>query len=147
MDNNRLTTAQIKNYIMECVEDGEIHTVSELKQYITHKTDQFFSPGQISGAIMQLTALDKIQSRGRGLYAKGSNDARQETHGQIDRENLSEEQIRFREQIRECIETTTQELQKIVNRVGMWELTDEEFEFLGEIRKLNEQMKKIVAKC
>ncbi len=147
MEENKLTTAEIKEFIMNCVQDGSTYTVAQLKQYISRRTDKLYTPGQISGALMQLTAMDKIQSRGRGLYIIGGNVGDTNTHLRGYRENMSEAQIRFREQIRECMETTAVNLQRIVNQIDMWEATDEEFEFLGEIRKLNDQMKKIASKC
>lgn len=147
MEENKLTTAEIKEFIMNCVQDGDTYTVAQLKQYISRRTDKLYTPGQISGAIMQLTAMDRIQSRGRGLYVMGGNIGSTDATARGHRENMSETQIRFREQIRECMDTTAQNLQRIVNQVDMWEATDEEFEFLGEIRKLNDQMKKIASKC
>ena len=145
--NNKLTTAEIKTLIMDCVQDGETYTVPEIKQYILCKTDRVFTPGQLSGALMQLTAMEKLQSKGRGLYGIGAHAGEAEMEKPDGARMLSEEQIRFRRQIRECMEETAQKLQKIVNQVDMWEATDEEFQFLGEIRKLNDQMKKIASKC
>lgn len=142
-----LTTAEIKMFIMDCVQDGEIYAVSELKQYIASQTDKLFTPGQISGALMQLTAMEKLQSKGRGLYVIGDHAKDTEAETPEGAGTLSEEQIKFRKQIKECMEETAQRLQKIVNQVDMFEATDEEFQFLGEIRKLNEQMKKIASKC
>lgn len=144
---NRLTTAEIKAFIMECVKDGETHSVSELKYFISCKTERVFSPGQISGALMQLTAMEKIQSKGRGLYMIGNHVGETEIQTQGRKKDLSEEQIKFRRQVKECMEDTAQKLQKIVNQVDMWEATDEEFQFLGEIRKLNDQMRKIASRC
>lgn len=144
---NRLTTAEIKALIMECVKDGETYAVSELKHYISCKTDRLFTPGQISGALMQLTAMEKIQSKGRGLYVIGDNVKEAEMSVRDEMLHISEEHVKFRRQIKECMEETAQKLQKIVNQVDMWEVTDEEFQFLGEIRKLNDQMKKIASKC
>lgn len=144
---NRLTTAEIKTFIMDCVKDGETYAVAELKHYISCKTDKLFTPGQISGALMQLTAMEKLQSKGRGLYVIGDNVKEADMQARDQIANLSEEQVKFRGQIKECMEETAQRLQKIVNQVDMWEATDEEFQFLGEIRKLNDQMKKIASKC
>lgn len=144
---NTLTTAEIKTLIMDCVKDGEIYAVSELKKYISCKTDKLFTPGQISGALMQLTSMDKLQSKGRGLYALGEHGKGTEMQDQEIMRNLSKEQIKFRRDVRECMEETAQRLQKIVNQIDMWEATDEEFQFLGEIRKLNDQMKKIALRC
>lgn len=147
MEKNKLTTAEIKGFIMECVRDGETYSVREIKDYISQKTDKVYTPGQISGALMQLTTAEKLRSMGRGLYAAGRD--RTENDGKIleEQEELSEKQIEFRRQIKECMQSTASQLQKIVSQVDMWELTESEFAFLGEIRKLNEQMKKIEARC
>lgn len=144
---NTLTTAEIKTFIMDCVEDGGTYAVSELKQYISRRTDKLFTPGQISGALMQLTSMEKLQNKGRGLYAIGEHARGTEMQNRTIMRSLSDEQITFRRQIRECMEETAHKLQKIVNQVDMWEATDEEFQFLGEIRKLNDQMKKIASRC
>ena len=58
-----------------------------------------------------------------------------------------EEKAEYRTLIRLCLEQTEQQLEEIVSTINVWKLTNAEFEFLGEIKKLNEQMKRVASKC
>ena len=43
MEVNKLTTAEIKEFIMNCVQDGSTYTVAQLKQYISRRTDKLYT--------------------------------------------------------------------------------------------------------
>ena len=142
----RITTAEIKMLIMEMVSDGDVYSVPEIKRNISIKSIKEYSPGQISGCLYQLTETGQLENVGRGLYKKGPKSI--ELVNPPYSENLArQEQSPFRLQIKGCLQETGQQLEKIVKQTDIWTLNSADFEFLGEIKLLNEQMKKLAEKC
>lgn len=142
----RITTAEIKMLIMEMVNDGEVYSVPDIKRYISIKSVKEYSPGQISGCLYQLAETGQLENVGRGLYKKGAKAI--ETANPRNGENLTiQEQSQFRIQIKGCLQETGQQLERVVKQTDIWMLNSADFEFLGEIKLLNEQMKKLSEKC
>lgn len=51
MEENKLTTAEIKEFIMNCVQDGSTYTVAQLKQYISRRTDKLYSSTKLNAVL------------------------------------------------------------------------------------------------
>ena len=144
----KISTAEIKKLIIACAADEKLHTVADFKQYILENSDKEFTPGQISGAIYQLSQTGELDNIERGLYRSTSKQVSHINEG-ADTGTLEkvEEKAEYRTLIRLCLEQTEQQLEEIVSAINVWKLTNAEFEFLGEIKKLNEQMKRVASKC
>lgn len=144
----KISTAEIKKLVIACAADEKTHSVADFKRYILENSNKEFTPGQISGAIYQLSATGELDNIERGLY-RGTSKAVSYMNEDVDTRNLDklEEKAEYRTLIRLCLEQTEQQLEEIVSGINVWKLTNAEFEFLGEIKKLNEQMKRVVSKC
>ena len=66
----RISTAEIKMLIKECIKQGGMYTAPDFKEYIVANSGKDVTRGQISGAITQLVDMKEIVRVGRGLYAK-----------------------------------------------------------------------------
>lgn len=66
----RISTAEIKMLIKECVKQGGMYTAPDFKEYIILNSKKDVTRGQISGAVSQLIDTKEIVRVGRGLYAK-----------------------------------------------------------------------------
>ena len=141
----KISTAEIKKLILTCATDEKSHSVADFKRYILENSDKEFTPGQISGAIYQLSETGELDNIERGLYRIKRKDI-PHMNEKTDARNI-EKEAEYRTLIRLCLEQTEKQLEEIVNNINVWKLTSAEFEFLGEIKKLNEQMKRIASKC
>ena len=144
----KISTAEIKRLMIACAADGKPHSVADFKRYILENSDKEFTPGQISGAIYQLSETGELDNIERGLYRSTSKEV-SHINEEPDTRTLEklEEKAEYRTRIRLCLEQTEQQLEGIVSNINVWKLTSAEFEFLGEIKKLNEQMKRVASKC
>ena len=66
----RISTAEIKMLIKECVRQGGMYTAPDFKEYIVANSGKDVTRGQISGAVSQLVDTKEIVRVGRGLFAK-----------------------------------------------------------------------------
>ncbi len=144
----KISTAEIKKLMIECAADEKPHSVADFKRYILENSDKEFTPGQISGAIYQLSETGELDNIERGLY-RSTGKVVSHINEEADTRTLEklEEKAEYRTLIRLCLEQTEQQLEGIVSNINVWKLTSAEFEFLGEIKKLNEQMKRVASKC
>lgn len=164
MDNNfdipGLTTAEIKKLILQCLEDNEVHSIPDIKYYLSQKSSKRFTLGQVSGAISQLATLNLIAKTGRGLYVQGENYRNEMKKLHITETNEAEirdegkknfnEQTEFRRQIKKCLKESAAELEKAaqnINVLELMDLPDEETAFVLEVKRLREQMLKLVEKA
>lgn len=62
----RISTAEIKMLIKECVRQGGMYTAPDFKEYIVANSGKDVTRGQISGAVSQLVDTKEIVRVGRG---------------------------------------------------------------------------------
>lgn len=141
----KLSTAEMKRLILESMEGDTVYSITDIKQYLTRKSGKEYTSGQLSGSLRQLTESGEIENVGRGLYEIGTGKAKQAESAERDRKEKVKEE--FRVQIKQCLEETEQKMQKIVSEINVLEISSEDFEFLREIKYLNEQMKEIAVRC
>lgn len=141
----RLTTAEIKQLLSACAEDGAVHPIEDFKQYIGRKSDKPFSVGQLSGAIAQLTALGELENVERGVYQKKGGGRRPE--GRSEKNPDSEQGIEMRRQLKECLTGAEEKLALIVGSVNVWQISGEELELLREVKRLGEWMEALASRC
>lgn len=61
-------SARIKDLIMQLLTDGNVHTVPEMKDYLSAKGENQYSEGHFSGSINNLLKNGKIERIDRGMY-------------------------------------------------------------------------------
>lgn len=131
-----ITTAEIKRLMMECAADGRIHNTDDYKQYIKNSSNRQCTPGQLAGALRQLSETGRLEKVERGLY---------KIAGVATGENSSErESVTLRQQLSSCIEETELRLERIVNGMNVWEITQEEFALITKLKELNNEMRRVV---
>ncbi|WP_461878499.1 hypothetical protein [Fusicatenibacter sp.] len=69
----KMSTAEIKFLIKDCVKKPGMYTPSDFKDYITQKSDKDVTRNQITGAINQLVDSKDIIRVERGLYSNDTN--------------------------------------------------------------------------
>ena len=69
----KITTAEVKILIKECVKTCGMYTAADFKNYIIKKSGKDVTRNQITGAIGQLMDTKDIVRVERGLYAKDIN--------------------------------------------------------------------------
>lgn len=69
----KMSTAEIKFLIKDCVKKSGMYTPSDFKDYITQKSDKDVTRNQITGAINQLVDSKDIIRVERGLYSNDTN--------------------------------------------------------------------------
>lgn len=64
---------EAKKWILECLQDGEVHERREIASYLKEqdKGRGRLRPGVIAGGFKMLLASGEIQTEGRGMYRKG----------------------------------------------------------------------------
>lgn len=138
----KLSTADIKELIQECMADKEVHSVSELREYIIRIKGDAFTTGQLSGSIFQLTDRGIIRSVARGKYV--INSLEKEVCEQKEEVVSYQEKSLFRREIQECLEEANNKIQTIANRTDVLELTEKDFRYLGEIKRLSSLIKELM---
>lgn len=142
----RISTAEIKILVLELVEDGKMHTVSDFKEYISQRSNKEWTSGQVAGALYQLAEAGKLNNIERGLYKKGET-VEGQTNGSIQYNRANQGESQFRNQIGKCLRETEKRLEEIANQINIMKLDATDFEFLREVKLLNEQIKRIADKC
>lgn len=142
----RISTAEIKILILELIEDGKMHTVSDFKEFISQRSNKEWTSGQVAGALYQLVEARKLSNIERGLYKKGETGEGQ-TNASIQYNRANQGESQFRNQIGKCLRETEKRLEEIANQINVMKLDAIDFEFLREVKLLNEQIKTIADKC
>lgn len=137
-EGKKITTADIKMLIKECLADGDAHTVQEFREYISFRKGDDFTRGQISGAVFQLSSGGVIKSVERGLYVKADTDESCDIGETIEITNSTPVSMNFRNQVEKCLEEMDERLNEIVKDTDVWNLDDNSFEYLREVRRLRE---------
>ena len=117
----KISTAEIKMLIKECVRQGGMHTAPDFKEYIAANSGKDVTRGQISGAISQLVDTKEIVRVGRGLYAK-------DMKVTINKKKNTE-------------------LATTISSIDIWELNGENFEIVTKMRELKDTIEGIKAQC
>lgn len=138
----KLSTADIKELIQECMADKEVHSVPELREYIIRMKGDTFTTGQLSGSIFQLADRGIIKSVARGKYV--INSPEKEVCEQKEEVVSYQEKSLFRREIQECLEEANNKIQAIANRPDVLELTEKDFKYLGEIKRLSSLIKELM---
>jgi len=138
----KISTAEIKLLLKECVRSEGVYTISDFSRYISLKSDKAFTKSQVSGAISQLVDTGMIARVERGLY-KGPT----QEMGEESKEKKGKIKTRFAQEAIDFLDEIENKFADFVNSKEIWKLDEHEFEILSEMRELKERMEKICKKC
>lgn len=138
----KISTAEIKMLIRECVKSCGVYTAADFGNYIRLNSGKDFTRGQISGAISQLIDTKDIIRIGRGLYSK---DVKSISTKSIDSHNKAENTLQ--KKIYDTLSKIEKDLAEVTGSINVWELDGENFDMIAKIRGLKESIEEIKSQC
>lgn len=138
----RISTAEIKMLIKECIKQGGMYTAPDFKEYIIVNSGKEVTRGQISGAMAQLVDAKEIIRVGRGLYAK---DIKSTSSKKKNSDNKSEDTLKI--QIYNILTKVEDELATTISSIDIWKLNDDNFEIVTRMRELKDSIEEIKNQC
>ncbi len=138
----RISTAEIKILIKECVKSYGMYTTADFKDYINKNSGKDVTRGQISGAISQLIDAKEIVRVGRGIYSKDSQFS-------MTRNIKKDSEIdgRLKTEIYDTLDRIEKELANTIGSINIWDLNGSHFEIIAKIRKLKDSIEEIKSEC
>lgn len=136
----KISTAEIKMLIKECVKKEGVYTAKDFKNYILANTQKEVTQGQIAGGISQLVDSKAIIRIERGLYEKYKEPAQS-----ISGEN--EEKNKLKAELYDTLNKVEKELVNAIGKVNVWDLNEEDFELIKQIRELKSSITQIKFRC
>ena len=138
----RISTAEIKMLIKECVRQGGMYTAPDFKEYIVANSGKDVTRGQISGAVSQLVDTKEIVRVGRGLYAKDM-----KVTANKKKSNDDEVKDTLKIQIYNTLIKVEKELATTISSIDIWKLNGENFEIVTKTRELKDCIEEIKMQC
>ena len=138
----RISTAEIKMLIKECVRQGGMYTAPDFKEYIVANSGKDVTRGQISGAVSQLVDTKEIVRVGRGLYAKDM-----KVTANKKKSNDDEVKDTLKIQIYNTLIKVEKELATTISSIDIWKLNGENFEIVTKMRELKDSIEEIKTQC
>ena len=138
----RISTAEIKMLIKECVKTGGMYTATDFGKYIKTNSGKEFTRGQISGAISQLVDTRDIVRVGRGLYSKDMKSLSNKNPAHRD-----EKDNKLQRDIYNTLSKIENDLAQITGKINIWELEAENFEIITKMRELKKTIEDIKNQC
>ena len=138
----RISTAEIKMLIKECVRQGGMYTAPDFKEYIVANSGKDVTRGQISGAVSQLVDTKEIVRVGRGLFAKDMKVA-------VNKKKPNDDEVKdtLKIQIYNTLIKVEKELATTISSIDIWKLNGENFEIVTKIRELKDFIEEIKTQC
>ena len=138
----RISTAEIKMLIKECVRQGGMYTAPDFKEYIVANSGKDVTRGQISGAVSQLVDTKEIVRVGRGLFAKDMKVA-------VNKKKPNDDEVKdtLKIQIYNTLIKVEKELATTISSVDIWKLNGENFEIVTKMRELKDSIEEIKTQC
>lgn len=138
----RISTAEIKMLIKECVRQGGMYTAPDFKEYIVANSGKDVTRGQISGAVSQLVDTKEIVRVGRGLFAKDMKVA-------VNKKKPNDDEVKdtLKIQIYNTLVKVEEELATTISSIDIWKLNGENFEIVTKTRELKDFIEEIKTQC
>ena len=138
----RISTAEIKMLIKECVRQGGMYTALDFKEYIVANSGKDVTRGQISGAVSQLVDTKEIVRVGRGLFAKDMKVA-------VNKKKPNDDEVKdaLKIQIYNTLIKVEKELATTISSIDIWKLNTENFEIVTKMRDLKDFIEEIKTQC
>lgn len=138
----KISTAEIKSLMKECVTREGKYTTADFCDYIKMKSDKRFTSGQIAGAISQLVDTGYLVRVERGLYEGTSAIQKKgETEGAF---SMGGKNSGFQRKIMECLENTKRQLTQIAGEENIFKMSEEDYRLACEVKKINDEIEKII---
>lgn len=137
----KISTAEIKILIKECVKTYGMYTTTDFKNYIIKKSGKEVTRNQITGAIGQLIEMKDIVRIERGLYSKDINHTNNYTTVSNDTENILKKEI---------YQTLNKMEDDLINKLGsinILDLDSDNFGIITKVRMLRESIEEIKKMC
>ena len=137
----KISTAEIKILIKECVKTYGMYTTTDFKNYIIKKSGKEVTRNQITGAIGQLIETKDIVRIERGLYSKDINHTNNYTTVSNDTENILKKEI---------YQTLNKMEDDLINKLGsinILDLDSDNFGIITKVRMLRESIEEIKKMC
>ena len=138
----RISTAEIKVLIKECVKRGGMYTASDFKEYIEENSGKDITRGQLSGAVSQLIDTKDIVRVEHGLYSKDMKIIINKK-----KSNEHEEDDTLKVQIYNTLIKVEKELATTISSIDIWKLNGENFEIVTKMRELKDYIEEIKEQC
>lgn len=137
----KISTAEIKILIKECVKTYGMYTTTDFRNYIIEKSGKEVTRNQITGAIGQLIETKDIVRIERGLYSKDINHINNSIIANNDTENILKKEI---------YQTLNKMENDLINKIGsinVLDLDNDNFGIITKVRMLRESIEEIKKLC
>ena len=135
----RISTAEIKIMIKECIRIPGMYTATDFRNYINMNSQKEVTRGQISGAISQLIDSKEIIRVGRGLYSKDTQSIKKTTN--------DEAEDTLKNNIYNTLSKIEDELMNAIGAVNVWEVNSDNFAVITKMRELKDSIEEIKRQC
>lgn len=136
----KITTAEIKLLLKECIKTDKIYTISDFSSYISQNSDKTFTKSQISGAVNQLLDLEDIVRIERGLYKRN---IKEKDISNIERHKKTQ----FMQESVDFLENIENNFNIFISSKISDELEDVDFEILSKMMKTKKEIRKLHNIC
>ena len=136
----KITTAEIKLLLKECIKTDKIYTISDFSSYISQNSDKTFTKSQISGAVNQLLDLEDIVRIERGLYKRN---IKEKDISNIERHKKTQ----FMQESVDFLENIENNFNIFISSKISDELEDVDFEILSKMMKIKKEIRKLHNIC
>lgn len=137
----KISTAEIKILIKECVKTYGMYTTTDFKNYIIKKSGKEVTRNQITGAIGQLIETKDIVRIERGLYSKDINHTNNCTTVSNDTENI------LKKEIYQTLNKMEDDLIDKLGSINILDLDSDNFGIITKVRMLRESIEEIKKMC
>ena len=135
----KITTADVKILIKECVKTCGMYTAADFKNYIIKKSGKDVTRNQITGAIGQLMDTKDIVRVERGLYAKDIN--------HIDNSVEANNDTEMKKEIYRTLNKMEDDLISKLGSINVLGLDSDDFIIITKVRMLRESIEEIKKMC
>ena len=126
----KISTAEIKMLVKECVKTQGVYTTSDFAKYIELHSDKDFTRSQIAGALSQLTDT-------KDIVKIKDNSGR----------NFEKKVNFFKENIYDALCKIENDIEESIGTVNILELEHENFEIISKLRDLKMYIEDIKKEC
>ena len=137
----KISTAEIKILIKECVKTYGMYTTTDFKNYIIKKSGKEVTRNQITGAIGQLIETKDIVRIERGLYSKDINHTNNSITANNNTENI------LKKEIYQTLNKMEDDLINTLGSINVLDLDSDNFGIITKVRMLRESIEEIKELC
>lgn len=137
----KISTAEIKILIKECVKTYGMYTTTDFKNYIIKKSGKEVTRNQITGAIGQLIETKDIVRIERGLYSKDINHTNNSITANNNTENI------LKKEIYQTLNKMEDDLINTLGSINVLDLDSDNFGIITKVRMLKESIEEIKELC